>query len=324
MTLHFVLIAMLLLTPPAFGRGWLESKDLVEKAAEKYRAYAVAKGITWAGTMYNGYHFERHLCAILGKMLGYEDSIAHLNKLEYPPLDGTVNPHDILIFSISLDNWVAAAEWAIEANEDSRKNRWNLDCVGRQGIPKNVASRSDNPNAEFLADGDRLFVYGNIDFGFANRFGEQLKQNPNIREVVLGSGGGSVRDAILSGKLIRDLGLETSLYGNCLSACPLVFMGGVDRRIWASPHQLGFHQVANSSGQAVPLNDPVYSIIGSYISEMGGDSTTVLSWMRSANPTEMFEPDVADLCDPGVTTFVQRVCGPGWNIPRERKLEPPG
>ncbi|NVZ10248.1 hypothetical protein HW932_13350 [Allochromatium humboldtianum] len=313
-----LLIALYLIMLPVFGAGWRDSINSVQEAAERYRAYAVANGTSWAGTMYNGYHLERHRCAILGRMLGYEHSVAHLEELKYPPLDGSVDPHEILIFSISLENWVAAAQWALDVNEDSRKNRWNLDCVGRQGIPKNVASRSDKPDAEFWADGETLFVYGDIDFGFAKRFKRQLELSPNIRKIVLGSGGGSVRDAILSGKLIRDLGLETSLHGNCFSACPLVFMGGVKRTLWASPHRLGFHQVTNSSGQASSLSDPVYSIIGNYISEMGGDSATVLYWMRSARPSEMFEPNVAELCDPGVATFVQRVCGPGWNTHRDR------
>lgn len=313
-----MLTGVFFITLPAFGRGWAESISSVQKDAEKYRTYAVTNGTSWAGTMYNGYHLERHGCAILGRMLGYADSIAHLEKMEYPPLDGSVDPHDILIFSISLENWVAEAKWALDANEDSRKNRWNLDCVGKQGIPNNVASRSDNPHAEFRVDGDTLLVYGDIDFGFRERFAEQLRQNPNIQEIALGSGGGSVRDAVLSGQLIRDLGLKTSLYGNCFSACPLVFMGGVDRTLWASPHRLGFHQVADPSGKAISLNDEVYDIIGAYISKMGGDSATVLSWMRSATPYEMFEPDVADLCDPGVATFVQRVCGPDWNIHRNR------
>ena len=153
------------------------------------------------------------------------------------------------------------------------------------------------------------FEYGDIEAGFFERFKVALSDNPNIEEIALGSGGGSVQDALLAGYEIRRLGLTTTLYGNCYSACPLVFMGGIKRILWASPHRLGFHQIYRGSGVAVPPDDPIYSLTEQYLSDMGVNSYVVILWMFSTTPDEMFEPEVRQLCDPGVATFVQRICG---------------
>lgn len=289
--------------------SWEAAIEQVEASAEKYFEYAVRVGGTsWAGTMYNGYQYERHQCAILGRMLGKADAIREIEHLEYPPLDASSDPHDLLVFSISLNNWVSAARWALAAETHQRINTWNLDCVGRHGISQSSFMESPREQADFEQDGNRLFVYGAIESGFYERFLIALDSNPDVEEVLLGSGGGSVRDAILSGLEIRRRELSTTIFGNCFSACPLVFMGGTRRVIWAAPHRLGFHQIYRGDGEPISAENPVYALVSNYMEMMDVEPIAVIQWMLRAAPHEMHEPDVGLLCAPRVATFVQRVC----------------
>ena len=289
--------------------GWLKAIERVEASAKQYHDYAVEVGETgFAGAMYNNYKYDIHRCAILGRMLGHTVAVKSIEEFEYPPLGAESDPHSLLVFSISLDSWVAAAKWSMKAEEYEKINTWNLDCVGKYSIPKTLFMESNTPNADFKRDGDQLFVYGDIDPGFYNRFVASLDENAGVKEVVLGSGGGSVIDAIRSGYEIRLRGLNTTIFGNCYSACPLVFMGGLERVLWASPSRLGFHQMYRGNGLPAPVNDPMYKIMEKYLLNMGIDPVTVIGWMLSAEPSEMFEPKPEQLCGPGVTTFVQRIC----------------
>ncbi len=70
--------------------------------------------------------------------------------------------------------------------------------------------------------------------------------------VVLDSPGGSVRDALAIGRAIRETGAATRLVADavCLSACPLMFAGGVERAA-SEGARLGVHQ--HSYGEATLL-----------------------------------------------------------------------
>ncbi|MCV0352378.1 MAG: hypothetical protein K5863_20055 [Nitratireductor sp.] len=259
--------------------------------------------------MYNGYKYDEHRCAILGRMLDMQSSIQHIEEFDHPPMDTRSDPHDLLVFAISLRNWVAAARWAVDARDSERKNVWNLDCVGNFGIAKSLFLDSEQPNAEFEVTGAQLHVYGDIDAGFAKRFIEFLNSHPDLEEVTLGSAGGSVADAIVAGLAIRHRGLSTTIYGNCYSACPLVFLGGVRRVVWAAPYRLGFHQIYQGEGVPLPFDDDTYIALAGYAERMGADAELLLLWMYSAGPEEIYEPPVDDLCLARIATFVQRRCG---------------
>lgn len=296
--------------PRAQNVDWEVAIDRVEESAQQYSDYAFnILGSRWVGPANNSIKFNSHRCAILGRMLGQSEAIKHIENFDYPPLDRSSDAFDLLVFSLTLENWVAAARASLEMNRDERVNTWNLECVGALGIPKDVFLQSDQPNATFEVKDRTLVVYGDIEVGFFERFRSQLDAATGIQEVSLGSGGGSVRDALLAGYETRRRGLSTTLYGNCFSACPLVFMGGAERILWASPHRLGFHQIHNGEGSPISADDPIYDLTAQYMVSMGVDPQVVIPWMLSARPSEMFEPDVADLCSPGVSTFVQRVCG---------------
>ncbi len=289
---------------------WETAIEIVEQSASSYSDYAFEElGSRWVGPANDSIRFNTHRCAILGRMLGLPEVIQHIETFEYPPLDASIDAFDLLVFSVTLENWVAAARTVLAMSRDERVNVWNLDCVGEFDIAEDLFIESISPNAAFSVNGRTLFVYGDINIGFFDGFINQINSNPEVEEISLGSGGGSVRDAILAGNEIRRLGLNTTLHGNCFSACPLIFMGGSERTLWASPHRLGFHQIYTGYGNPIAFDDPVYDIVDRYILEMGISSQVVISWMLSAPPSEMLEPNLTDLCAPRVSTFVQRVCG---------------
>ena len=88
----------------------MAAAEKVEASATEYRDYARRHDTTWAGAMYNDWHITRHTCAVLGRMLGTADVIQHLERMDYPPLleppPTDDYPHEMLVFSISLENWV--------------------------------------------------------------------------------------------------------------------------------------------------------------------------------------------------------------------------
>lgn len=290
---------------------WTSAIANVKAEVQAYHDYLYATaGSISAGVMYAPYGYAEHRCAILGRMLGQPELIRNLETFEYPLRDGTVDTYELQLFAASLSLWVDAAEWAVGADESERINTWNLDCAGRYGIPLSAMMLSSRPEADFEYDSGtrRLSVYGDIDFGFVGRFQAALQAYPDAREVALGSGGGSVRDALLAGNLIRQRGLDTTIFGNCYSACPLVFAGGVNRNLWASAARLGFHQIYVGQGAALPFDDPIYQVVNQYLSEMGANPDIVIPWMWSAPPGSMFVPEPRDMCTSQIATFIQRIC----------------
>lgn len=294
----------------ASSMDWDREIERTKRASSDYYEYVRERdgSSPHVGSMYSGYHFERHQCAIIGRMLGMDDVVSELERITYPPMDETSDTQDLLVFSVSLENWVAAAEGALKMDESRRRSVWNLDCVGSHGISKNYFIENAMPEAQFEIKDGTLYIYGDIDHGFYLRFKVALTSGEPITRVALGSGGGSVIDALMTGREIRTRGLDTTIYGNCFSACPLVFMGGEARLLWASPSRLGFHQVS-SDGKPVPLDDDIYSLISQYVNAMGVDTSLALTWMKSAPLEDMYEPSPLDLCISGVATWIQRVCG---------------
>ena len=157
--------------------------------------------------------------------------------------------------------------------------------------------------------GKGIKVLGAIEAGFTAKLSATLAIAPKAEFVALGSGGGSVYEAIASGKLIRSKGLTTTIWNNCYSACPLVFLGGVDRYVHSPYPSFGFHQISNPAG-AIPKGSPVYAHVGAYIRSMGADDRFLLAEMMRAMPEQMNMIHGADerLCKARVATWIQRAC----------------
>lgn len=142
------------------------------------------------------------------------------------------------------------------------------------GIPSDMPSRLLFEQADI--DGiPGLVVTGTILQGDAARFFDAVKANPDIQRIALHSPGGSVDDALQVGRAIREAGLDTVMSGStvCLSACPYMLMGGVNRTV-AAEASVGVHQHYFGESTILPAFLAVESIqrgqgeVMSYLQEM--------------------------------------------------------
>jgi len=104
------------------------------------------------------------------------------------------------------------------------------------------------------AGNGELTAIGRIDAGTAETFRALLeKPGSAVRTLVLHSPGGSVSDAIVMARLVRERKIDTSVPadGYCASACPLLFAGGVQRLAgegaWVGVHQVYAVEVAGAT-----------------------------------------------------------------------------
>lgn len=99
--------------------------------------------------------------------------------------------------------------------------------------PGAPAMRPMPKSLAFKAEGDAIRISGQIAVGDADRFLQWLDQTrPAVTRVWLDSSGGSVSDALAIGRTIRSSGYDTVVDAGsvCLSACPYLMAGGVQRR----------------------------------------------------------------------------------------------
>ncbi len=286
-------------------------KDMIDAHRHKARKMSEGIGTSGAGnlgTALNEAGVKEYSCAALAFLFGKDDIFRRIGTIEETPRE-TYLKTPLAVFGDALfhENWALSAEYALAMSARDRVETWNLDCVRQHGIAEDEAMPQIAPAAEFEVDGDQIYVLGDIEPGFYERFAEYLAKSPRVKYVALGSGGGSVRDAILAGLLIRKKRLETTLKSDCYSACPLLFLGGVQRTVLSPYRRLGFHQISRD-GRAVPPDDEVYALVRKYADSMGADGSFVLAQMQSAKPSAMTYPDVWELCEPGITTWVQRGC----------------
>src|SRR6202048_4376741 len=97
-----------------------------------------------------------------------------------------------------------------------------------------------------LVSGGKLMAPGTITPGISEAFAAEVgKRGDYVKTVVLNSPGGSVADALAMGRLIRERKFATEVEAGktCVSSCPLVFAGGVERRA-GDRAEIGVHQVA--------------------------------------------------------------------------------
>lgn len=120
----------------------------------------------------------------------------------------------------------------------------------RRGVPM---PRPDGalakPMTFELVGGGRLLASGTITPGVSEAFAAEIgKRGDYVKTVVLNSPGGSVSDALAMGRLIREKKLATEVEAGklCASSCPLMFVGGQERRA-GDKAAIGVHQVFAAS-----------------------------------------------------------------------------
>ena len=165
-----------------------------------------------------------------------------------------------------------------------------------------------------LLDAGRLMATGTIMFGTADAFAAEVaKRGSYIKTVVLRSPGGSVRDALAMGRLIRQKQFSTEVESGryCASSCPLVFAGGIERRA-ASNAAIGVHEVAAAGGEslspAASMQDAqqISAECQQYLRDMGIDLEVWIHAMETPReelyyfqPAELLALKLATVVDDG-------------------------
>lgn len=300
-------------TPPNNAARLIREVNEAKRIAKAL--YAAADKIDsefWIGTMYNEVDLPEHTCYALGMLLGLEEKVRHLRFDRNPPLNArdSDQAHDLRVNAQSLNNFAVAASTSLRMDHGKRGIAWDLDCSGQRGIPVVPFTKTGASTFFEVTEGGRgIRILGAIEKGFVAKLSAALGDNPNATFVALGSGGGSVAEAVAAGRLIRAKGLATTVWNSCYSACPLVFLGGVERNIHSPYPSLGFHQMSTSAGPVAPAS-PAYAQVSSYVRAMGADDQFFVSAMMQATPREMnmiYGADVR-LCEARIATWIQRAC----------------
>lgn len=288
--------------------SWDKAIAAVEKKAAAFGEKGHGLGGYSLGSSYGAFRMDEHRCVILGYMLNKKDVISHL---DIPTKPNLVTGDDYILEATSLYNWAHMARHLKGKSLEFQAKLWNRECAGKLGIPRsaNVREASKNAFYQLSDDGRTLMVLGGVTRGYSARLRAALDENPRVVEVSLGSDGGHVAEALRAGTEIRNRQLDTVLYGDCYSACPLVFMGGVKRIVWAPHDDLGFHQISGQDGSAVAFDDPIYKLVVYYVNEMGIDANLILRYFNSASPADIFVPNVGNYCAGNLVTWAQRLCG---------------
>jgi hypothetical protein len=181
----------------------------------------------------------------------------------------------------------------------------------RDAVPSVTGATFDGPARFELVRGGRLRLEGAIDPGSADRFAQEVAvRGDYVETVVLSSPGGSVRDALEIGRLIREQGYATEVEpdGYCASSCPLIFAAGVDRRATSSS-AIGVHQVFSTGIQEVTGIEGMDNAqrtsaeVQRYLIDMGIDPRVWIHAMETP-PTELFYFSADELVELDLATEV--------------------
>src|SRR5215831_12383257 len=137
--------------------------------------------------------------------------------------------------------------------------------------------------ATITRNGDRIILTGSIQEGDDAAFAAAL--DSSVRTVVLGSDGGRVSEAMAIGRLIRKRRLDTSVPSSCVSACALIWAGGVRRTV---DGRLAMH-CPTFPGE-LQCYAPTREAMISYLKEMGAPPAVIELQEAAGSTSELFVP----------------------------------
>lgn len=157
-------------------------------------------------------------------------------------------------------------------------------------------------------DAPALVMTGGIGPGDAERFAEFMTAREAPATVFLNSPGGSVRDALLIGRRLREMEAATAMTEAdvCLSACPYILAGGVTRDV-AAGAMVGVHQHFFGENTALPAFLAVEDIqrgqgeVMAYLVDMGIDPRLMQPALMTP-PDEIYILTAEEMADYGLTS----------------------
>lgn len=143
-----------------------------------------------------------------------------------------------------------------------------------------------------LPGGTEMEYSGRIAFGASGALRSALNDNSTVKVLHLVSNGGSVYWARQMQYLVHDRGLTTVIDSHCLSACALVFLGGVERYMTPGA-KLGFHR-ESAEGESQAEINMVEESDAQFMRAMG-ISDAFVEKAFSTPSSDIWIPSVAEL-----------------------------
>lgn len=146
-------------------------------------------------------------------------------------------------------------------------------------------------------DGTRIRIDGLLSSGAGMRFEQLLNRTAQLRLVEIDSRGGRLLEARNIADMVRGRQLATHVEGECVSACTLVLIAGVERS--ANPGaRIGFHQPSFPGLTAAGRRDAIDRMRQLY--RQGGIADSFLEHVLEVPPQEIWYPPRARLVREGV------------------------
>ncbi len=249
-----------------------------------------------------------HTCGVLGELLGLGSNVASGWTYPDPGIDSR-DPDQLWLYAVSLINYVRVADDLLKESDFAWRYIWNLNCSGNYNSSKWYKFEEGSDYTLVISDDKRsIHIIGNIKPGLLDALAKRLVIHRSIKRIELSSGGGLAHEAMKIGRLIRQRQLTTVVRDNCNSACTLLFIGGVERLVPAPYYDLGFHR-ASERGGTVSDFDFVYDDIKVYAEKMISDGETIVQFAHSGTRWDYYRPSAKLLCETGIATWVEDVCG---------------
>ncbi|WP_179379446.1 hypothetical protein [Jannaschia marina] len=183
---------------------------------------------------------------------------------------------------------------------DERRLVWNRNCAGAPGRDNWATLYVARDTLILRVEDGMLRVLGEIGPDFVPRLRAALDAAPAVTTIGLASPGGNIAAAFDAAELIHARRLDTTLVGNCASACAFVFLGGRARTLPDGSWRLGFHQAAWPDGTAISFMNLIQLRMFAGVGARGVDAIEVMRWINGTPPDAMFYPDRAALCTAGI------------------------
>lgn len=184
-------------------------------------------------------------------------------------------------------------------------NTINTVCRGRFGISFNDQD-IDHPPTFYSFQPPILYILGRVEDGFSQKLRDAVSEVERDQEILIiafGSGGGNVEEALRAAKFLRNRLSVVTLYGDCESACPLVFAGGSFRSFDpAKIFRLGFHKMT-IDGVTLGKRHGYYAELSSELKKIGIDGEFFIDNMLAASPDKMHYPNKSELVRHGVINY---------------------
>jgi hypothetical protein len=154
-----------------------------------------------------------------------------------------------------------------------------------------------------LSTNGQIMVFdGEITLFAAKTITAMVAANPAVKQLTLTSAGGNIYAARGVAKLLNEEYLDTHVIDDCNSACTLIFIAGVNRRLDKGA-KLGFHQYRLAPSNSFLLVDPDKEQAKDKASfRRAGVSEWFLDRMFASSPDNIWFPSDGELRRAGVVT----------------------